>query len=102
MDKQITMDGHIFTLNDDGLYETKDNFILEDIDDFMFSDENEGRILICKDVEGKYYPWLISVEVEHDNHEAYRKFILKRGRQGLFVIVACESDNYTIGGLFID
>lgn len=62
MEKELTFLGHVFTLREDGLYETKDDFVATDND--LLCGECPNMTLISRIENGKWKPWMLS-DKEH-------------------------------------
>lgn len=58
MENKITLQGHDFFINEDGVYETPDKFIL-DTDDWLFGDYPDMAMLYVS-VSGGMQPLLLS------------------------------------------
>lgn len=60
MENSVVFQNHVFYLKEDGIYETKDDFVLDN-ENWTWG-EFPDAYLVCRVIDGKSHPWLLSYE----------------------------------------
>lgn len=69
MDNTIVFQNHTFYLKEAGIYETKDDFVLDN-ENWTWG-EFPDAYLVCRLIENKSHPWLISYESSSFDRMSY-------------------------------
>lgn len=99
MDKKIYVDGYLFELRDDGLYEARDVYVIEDICAWVLNDSHAGYKLITRVEFGRSIAYLLSLgNPDHSVlNEWYRKY--ENDKIAPYGVLSCGDKGVRLGGL---
>lgn len=63
--KTVTIDNHIWTEYDEGVYEPDEPYVISDVDEWMASDAHMGMALATKEINGVQYAMRLAVDSKH-------------------------------------